>query len=171
MGGMIAQDFALRNLERLKSLVLLSTLARPDAWFKRLFEFRRDLIKAVGLEQHYRLFVMFIFSPLAFRRIPQQIAAIDAAVKANPPDTSAYLRQIDFCLAHETTHELHALDAPTLVITGSHDILTPPQLGRELAASIPGAQFHEFPLASHGLWLEYTQELVGLIARHVNAHC
>jgi 3-oxoadipate enol-lactonase len=162
MGGMIAQDFALRYPERLETLVLLSTLAAPDEWFTRLFQFRRDLIRSLGLREHYRIFVMFIFSPLAFRRIPDTIARLDAAVEESPPDEQAYLTQIDYCLAHDAAGELHALRVPTLVVTGSHDLLTPVPLGRELAAAVPGARFHEVEGASHGLWLEYPEELVAV---------
>jgi aminoacrylate hydrolase len=162
MGGMIAQDFAVRHPDRLESLVLLSTFAAPDAWFTRLFTFRRELIRSVGIREHYRLYVMFIFSPFAFRRIPETIARVDATVQANPPDEQAYLAQIDYCLAHDRTSALAELRVPTLVIVGSQDILTPPPLGRELAAAIPNARFHEVEGASHGLWLEYPGELVRL---------
>jgi pimeloyl-ACP methyl ester carboxylesterase len=170
MGGMIAQDFALRHPDRVKSLVLLSTFAKGDAWFTRLFHFRRDLIRAVGLQEHFRLFVMMIFSPHAFRAVPETVARIDGLVRERPPDERAYLRQIDFCLEHDTSSELPGLRLPTLVISGAHDLLTPPELGRELAAAIPGARYEEFPLASHGLWLEHPQELAALLDEHVRAN-
>jgi 3-oxoadipate enol-lactonase len=162
MGGMIAQDFALRRPSRVGSLVLLSTFASPDWWFRRLFEFRRDLIHTVGIEEHYRIFLMVLLSPLAFRKIPDQIEAIEASILANPPPTAGYLRQIDYCLQHDVRPELAKLRVPTLVIAGSHDFLTTAPLAAELAAAIPGARYHELRDASHGLWLEYPEELVTL---------
>ena len=160
MGGMIAQDFALRFPAMVKSLVLLSTFAAPDAWFTRLFQARRQLIESVGIAEHFRIYLMFVFSPLAFRTIPEAIARVEQALNQQPPDTAAYLRQIDYCLGHDASVELPAIEAPTLVISGTHDFLTPAALGTELAALIPNAEHREFEGASHGLWLESPQRLV-----------
>lgn len=160
MGGMISQDFVLREPDRVKSAVLLSTFAAPDEWFTRLFRFRRDLIHEMGIVEHFRVFLMFVFSPFAFRTIGDQIAQIETSLQQRPPDTQAYLRQIDYCLEHDVSRELSRVSKPTLVITGSHDFLTPVPLGKELAEAIPGAEFRVFDKASHGLWLEYSEDLV-----------
>ena len=161
MGGMISQDFVLRSPTRVKSMVLLSTFGAPDQWFTRLFQFRRDLIHEMGILKHFRVYLMFVFSPFAFREIPDQISRIETSLQQRPPDTAAYLRQIDYCLEHDVSRELGGVQAPTLVITGSHDFLTPVPLGRELADAIPEAEYQQFEGASHGLWLEYSEELVG----------
>lgn len=159
MGGMIAQDFAVRFPEMVKSLVLLSTFAEPDAWFTRLFEARRDLIERVGIVEHFRVYLMFIFSPQAFSRIPETIERVEQTFRRQPPDTAAYLRQIDYCLGHSASGELAAIQSPTHVISGTHDFLIPSALGAELAAVIPGAEHTEFEGASHGLWLEFPERL------------
>ena len=165
MGGMIAQDFAVHFPARVRSLVLLSTFSAPNQWFTRLFEARRDLIEKVGIADHFRVFLMFVFSPFAFRDIPDTITHIEESLEQSPPDTSAYLRQIDYCLAHDASDQLEGIRAPTLVITGTHDFTTPPDLGRELAARVPNARFVEFEDASHGLWLEFSDKLVEVCER------
>jgi pimeloyl-ACP methyl ester carboxylesterase len=38
---------------------------------------------------------------------------------------------------------------PTLVAAGEADLLTPPDLAREMAAGIPGAVLHLFPGCAH----------------------
>jgi 3-oxoadipate enol-lactonase len=162
MGGMIAQDLAVRFPAMVKSLVLLSTFAEPDAWFTRLFEARRQLIERVGIVEHFRIFLMFIFSPLAFRRIPETIDRVEQNFRQRPPDTAAYLRQIDYCLGHSASGELAAIETSTLVISGTHDFLIPSALAADLAAVIPGAEHSEFEGASHGLWLEYPERLAAV---------
>lgn len=42
---------------------------------------------------------------------------------------------------HDTFDRLHEIAAPTLVIAGAEDILTPPRYGRQVADLIPGAEF------------------------------
>ena len=54
---------------------------------------------------------------------------------------AAALRDMDL------REELSLIDVPTLVITGRFDPSTPPELGREIAAKIPGARCIELPLA------------------------
>ena len=159
MGGMISQDFAVHFPARLRSLVLLSTFGAPNRWFTRLFQARRDLIEKVGLIDHFRLFMMLVFWPFAFRDIPDTITRIEESLEQSPPDTPAYLRQIDYCLAHDASDQLGGIRAPALVITGTHDFITPPDLGRELAARVPSARFVELEGASHGLWLEFPDKL------------
>jgi 3-oxoadipate enol-lactonase len=41
--------------------------------------------------------------------------------------------------------ELHAIAAPTLVLSGANDLVTPSADGRALHAAIPGAMFREVP--------------------------
>jgi 3-oxoadipate enol-lactonase len=169
MGGMIAQDFVLRFPEMVRSLVFLSTFAAPDAWFTRLFRARRDLIEQIGISEHFRVYVMFIFSPIAFRTIPDTIARVEQALRERPPDEKAYLRQIDYCLAHDSTSQLGAISVPTRVISGTHDFLIPAVLGKELASLIPGAEYVELEAASHALWLEVPDRLVELIDELIRA--
>ena len=170
MGGMIAQDFVIRFPDMVRSLVLLSTFAAPDAWFTRLFRTRRDLIEQIGISEHFRVYVMFIFSPIAFRTIPDTIARVEQALRERPPHEKAYLRQIDYCLAHDSTNELGAISVPTWVISGTHDFLIPAALGKELAALIPGAEYVELEGASHALWLEAPDRLVELIDELIRTH-
>ena len=44
---------------------------------------------------------------------------------------------------------LHEIRIPTLVIAGEADAITPPGPAREMASSIPGAEFVEIPGAGH----------------------
>ncbi len=170
MGGMIAQEFSIRFPDRVGSLILLSTYMATDDWSRRLFEVRRTMIERLGLIEHFKLSIMFVFSPAAFRNIREQVRAIESALIDNPPDQRAYLRQVQYCLEHDTTDRLARITAPTLVVTGSHDILTSPLQGRELAGGIPGAEYREFPGASHGLWLEEGEAFAVLVKEFLAGH-
>jgi len=170
MGGMIGQEFAIRFPERVKSLVLASTYAACDAWSRRLFEVRRQMILELGLLDHFKLSIMFVFSPFAFRRMADEVAAIEASLTENPPDKKAYLRQMQFCMDHDTVDRLDQIKAPTLAVTGLHDILTSPIQGQELTEWIGGARYVEFPEASHGLIFEEVDEFSRLVREFVEEH-
>jgi len=62
---------------------------------------------------------------------------------------------------------LKAVKAPTLVIAGEQDLLTPPHLCAEVASAIPGARFEliEGPGSSHVLAIERPDDFNALVTR------
>lgn len=73
-------------------------------------------------------------------------------------------------------HELDALDLreglgrltmPTLVVTGTRDLLTPPSHARSLTELLPDARLQILPGAGHQLPIEYTAEFIDLVHAHV----
>ena len=63
------------------------------------------------------------------------------ASNPNPVQPDAYDRQAQAYLQFDALDRLGAIKAPTLVIVGEQDLLTPPWVAREVAAGIPGARF------------------------------
>ena len=168
MGGMIAQDFMIRNSSRIKSAVLFSTFARPDAWFTRLFEVRRELIEKIGFVEHFKLFQMFIFSPFSYRDYPERVRAVQETVARNPPKEDGYLRQVDYCSNHDVLDELAGIALPVLVVSGANDTLTPPYLGEDISKALPNAKYIEVQGASHGLVFERPEAVALVIDNFVN---
>jgi pimeloyl-ACP methyl ester carboxylesterase len=58
-----------------------------------------------------------------------------------PVEPDAYDRQAQAYLHFDALDRLGAIQAPTLVIGGEQDLLTPPWVAREVTAGIPGARF------------------------------
>jgi 3-oxoadipate enol-lactonase len=168
MGGMIAQDLAIRFPDRVRTLTLLSTYAAPDDWSRRLFEVRKMIIERIGLAEQFRLSILTVSSPLTFRSNPEVIASVEHALVDNLPDERAYLRQLEYCMNHDARDELRKIRIPTLVLTGSEDLLTSPFQGRELAAAIVGAEYREVQGRSHVLVFEDPDEVVAEVRRFIS---
>jgi pimeloyl-ACP methyl ester carboxylesterase len=164
MGGMIAQHLALEQPERVRTLTLVSTYAATDEWTARVLDERRWLIDQGGLAAQFRLSIFFVFSPQAFREMPDFIHGLETRLAAHPPDERAYRRQLEFCRNHDTAVRLGALRMPTLVVVGSHDVLTSPALARELAELVPGARYEEIAGASHGMIWEHSGRIADLLS-------
>jgi 3-oxoadipate enol-lactonase len=62
------------------------------------------------------------------------------ASNPNPIEPAAYDRQAQAYLHFDALDRLGGINAPTLVIIGEQDLLTPPWLAREVAGGIPGAR-------------------------------
>jgi 3-oxoadipate enol-lactonase len=143
MGGMIAQEFALRHRDRLDRLVLAGTGAAPArsavdpiqiwSWVKA-----NDATgKVFGGQQFVSLF------STAFLRNHEAVRETAELLASNPYPMSpeAYGRQADAYRQFDALDRLPAITSPTLIIVGEQDLLTPPWIAREVAEAIPGARF------------------------------
>lgn len=61
---------------------------------------------------------------------------------------------------------LGALKVPTLVIHGSIDPLVPPECGKDVAATVPGAKLLMIPDMGHAIPIPTWPEIIGAIAAH-----
>ena len=147
MGGMIAQEFALRHRDRLDRLVLAGTGAAPARsavdpihiwnWVKA----NNVTGEMFGGQQFVSLF------STAFLRNHQAVRDTAELLANNPHPMSpeAYGRQAAAYLQFDALDRLAAITAPTLVIVGEQDLLTPPWIAREVAQGITGARFEVIP--------------------------
>ena len=167
MGGMIAQEFALRHPNRLDRLVLTGTAAAPArsaadpiqiwSWVKA-----NDATGEIfGGQQFASLF------STAFLRNHQAVRDTAELLAGNPYPMSpeAYGRQADAYRHFDALDRLHRITAPTLVVVGEQDLLTPPWVVREVADAIPGARFEVIRGngSSHLLPLERPDEFNRLV--------
>jgi pimeloyl-ACP methyl ester carboxylesterase len=65
---------------------------------------------------------------------------------------------------------LPTLQVPTLVLHSKTDIQVPVELGRKLAAAIPGTKLIEYPTGDHYCWLGDTEAMHGDIEEFVTGH-
>jgi 3-oxoadipate enol-lactonase len=142
MGAMIGMEFALRHADRLDRLVLAGPGAAPARsavdpisvwnWVKA-----NDASGAVFGAQQFT----WLFSG-AFLRNQQAVQETIAVLASNPNpvDVEGYDRQARAYLEFDALDRLTGVRAPTLVIVGEQDLLTPPWVAQEVADGIPGAR-------------------------------
>jgi pimeloyl-ACP methyl ester carboxylesterase len=151
MGGMIAQELALHAPERVQSLHLGCTLARPDRFLRAVSASWRDIRERLDREATLRAIGPWLFAPLTYNERPDFVELVIQNALANPhPQTlTGFLRQGEAIQSHDTLERLATIRCPTLVSVGADDILLPPRFSRELTARIPGATLHVMPAAGH----------------------
>jgi 3-oxoadipate enol-lactonase len=77
---------------------------------------------------------------------PEAIASVRRMILDTPPQ--GYIACCEAIRDADLTAQASQVNAPTLVISGSHDPATPPEQGRLLASMIRGARYLELD-ASH----------------------
>jgi pimeloyl-ACP methyl ester carboxylesterase len=172
MGGMIGQEFAVRHPDRLDRLVLSGAGSAPARavfdpiriwnWVKS----HDDSGEAFAAQQFVWLFSTGFLRNRA--AVEQTLAML--ASNPNPMTPDAYARQATAYLQHDMLDRLSGIQAPTLVVGGEQDLLTPPWILQEVASAIPGAEFRMFrgDGASHLLPLERPLEFNQLVANFLS---
>jgi pimeloyl-ACP methyl ester carboxylesterase len=149
MGGMIAQELALRHPHRVRSLILGCTACGG----RESTPARREVIDALGVraattrEEAIRIMVPYIFDASTPRDLVEEDIAL--RMRTHVPN-EGYFAQLAAIRSWSGTHaRLATLDVPTLVIHGETDELVPAANGRVVAAAIPNASLVMLPNASH----------------------
>ncbi|MGW1886099.1 alpha/beta fold hydrolase [Streptomyces sp. NPDC001970] len=149
-GSAIAQELALRHPELVRSLVLMSTWARADAYFTSMTRFWHWLATDAPDERSMlEAFLLWIYTPRAHADGTVQRIIDEALAFPHPQSAEAFQRQLEPFMVHDTLDRLPGITAPTLVLAGELDRATPPRLGRVVADAIPGADYEVMPGEAH----------------------
>jgi pimeloyl-ACP methyl ester carboxylesterase len=156
MGGMVAQELALRHPDRVARLVLVGTWARPDAKRRMLLEQWRDLARADNtIQVIVRERLLWTLQDETLEQHDLIDSMIEFFEKDGAPFTNdLFARQCEACLAHDTADRLRGIPQRTLVLCGRRDALTPPPFHRELADEIPDAHLATMGYGGHIVMVE-----------------
>ena len=173
LGSAVAQELALAHPERVAALVLHCTWGRTNG-------FQRAMLSALGAPWKSGDLVTAL-GALGLAFSPELLDSPDFGALVEQmlplfPQTAVQIattaEQWDADLAHDALDRLSAITAPTLVIAGEQDLLTPPSQGRAVADLIPGARFELLtgPGSSHALALERMAEYLPLVLGFLDEH-
>ena len=143
LGGMIAQGLATKRLDLVRALILSNTAARignPGMWESRIAQIRETGLNAYADGAMERMFGRNWRDEPAMPRIRTMLTA------THPDGWTGCAATIAGTDLYTTTA---ALRLPALVIAGTEDGTTPPDLVRETAELIPGSQFQLIRNAGH----------------------
>jgi pimeloyl-ACP methyl ester carboxylesterase len=163
-GSVTAQWLALRHPDVVRSLVLVSTWARPDAFARSTMESLHWLVDAAPSERAM-LEAFFLWIYTARAHDDGTVAAIidDALAFPHPQAPEGFHRQLASWAAHDSFDRLPEIAVPTLVVAGDEDILTPARLGRVVAERIAGAELVVLPGEAHQPFQERPDEFNQLV--------
>lgn len=173
LGSAVAQELAINHPDQVLSLVLYATWARCDGFQTAILSALRYPY-AMGNAEVAGAAGGLAFSPETLNR--PDLEEFMAPVLAGSPHTELAMQttveQWDADLVHDTEDRLSSITAPTLVVVGEQDLLTPPWQSKKVAEAIPGAKYHLMTGSEtgHGLHLEQPAELAKLMSDFLSKH-
>ena len=164
MGGMIAQEIAIRHPERVQSLLLGCT--SYGGFFSRWPDFSRRP-KGVSWATkdtmtRERAIVPLLYADGTKRNLIEE----DLEIRSRCRWTRAgFMRQFGAILLWNSYRRLPRIRAKTLVVHGDQDRLIPLQNGRVIAQRIPGAELAVVPDAGHVMMTDQPELCINLALR------
>lgn len=175
IGGLVAQEIALRARHRVLSLALLCTFERgaqasrltPDViWI--------GLRTRIGSRKMRRRAFMEMILPADHlaatdhTTLATQLATLFGHDLADQP--AIVMKQLGAASRYDASARLHELAGlPTLVLSARHDRIALPAFGRALAARIPGARFVEIAEGGHAVTIQCADRVNAALAEHLAA--
>ncbi len=174
MGSIIAQQVALLYPERVKSVTLMCTWARCDAYAKSVFSHILQSKAHLKAEDFMEYIQLLIFDKRSWDNPEFHEALVDgrreASLSPNPQPLHGLVGQCAACTNHNTFDELSQLVAPTLVIGGESDVFTPRWMAEEVHAQIPNSTLHLYPRSGHAFHWENLEDFNERVAEHISSH-
>ncbi len=171
MGGMVAQELALRHPARLRTLTLGCTYpggpgsaSAPAATMQKLGAAMTSGDRELAIRAGYEC-----NTSEAFREDPANYEAFRAMALAAPARLPTIMLQMQAIAAFDVQSRLGQVAAPTLVIHGTEDQMLPASNGELIAERIPGAELQLWEGVGHVFWWEQPERAAAALKAHALA--
>jgi 3-oxoadipate enol-lactonase len=163
LGGMVGMCLAARVPGRVETLTLCCTGARllsREEWLERAALVRAEGTGVLVERQRERWFTAEFRDGEIARSYLDELAAIPV---------EGYARCCEAVGAFDFRDELGRIEAPTLVLVGQEDPVTPPEVVEQLSDGISGAETLVLPHAAHLANVEQPEAVAAAVLRHVES--
>jgi len=166
MGGMIAQELALARPQLVRSLALVSTLARADDWFRGTLEAFGLIRRQVPNTASFFEAILPWWVSYRFLEQPERATWLRWLLHQNPHDQrlDGFLRQLQAIGRHDAFDRLSSLRCPVLVLVGEDDSVAPVRYSRQLQERIHHSKLIIQPAVGHAPPIENPGHFNSIVA-------
>lgn len=165
LGGMVAQDAALKAPDLVRKLILAGTGPAGGEGISKVGAVSWPLIlKALLTFKDPKTYLFFTSTANGRRAAKDFVTRIKERKSGRDkgPTPRAFLRQLAAVQAwgRQAQQDLGRIKIPTLVANGDNDIMVPTPNSHDMARRIPGAELIIYPDAGHGGIFQYHEQFV-----------
>ena len=171
MGGRILQDFYARHPDRVATLVLCDTFPGFEESFtpEKRAEFVRlrkaPLVEGKEPKDIAPTIAKTLIGPKSPPAVFQRLVATMSALHKE-----SYIKTIEATTQYDRTADLPHIKAPTLLVFGADDRLTPPRIGERMAREIENSRLVVVPDAGHLPNIERPAEFNAAVLAFLRQH-
>jgi len=171
MGGLIAQELALRDPDRVRTLTLCTTYGGTGRYGAVRSRLLASAAMRAPFEEHVDMLLTLTLSE-GFYENQEGVDFIRNATLGHPHPQrpEGFARQAEAAGRHDVRDRLPSLSMPVHVLGAEHDILIPVWKSRELAELIPNATLTVIDNAPHGVNLERAEEFNRAVLEFLESH-
>jgi aminoacrylate hydrolase len=169
-GGAIAQVLAIEHPARLASIVIAASWTKADAYFRRLFALRKEILARLGPPSYLQASSLLLYPAFWITRNNEKLRQHEAQALATFSPPEVVMARIDAVLAFDRTADLARIRTPALVVAAQDDIVTPAYFSEELARLIPGAEAKFFAQGGHCFTQVMAREFNQAVLPFLEAH-
>jgi aminoacrylate hydrolase len=169
-GAAIAQILAIEHPQRLASVVISAGWTKADAYFRRLFMLRKEILARLGPAAYLQAATLFLYPPYWVAQNNEKLRQLEAQNLATFSAPEIVTSRIDAILAFDRTAELSRIKTPALIVGAQDDAITPHYFAEELARLIPGAEVKIFPQGGHCFTQVMSREFNNAVLPFLKAH-
>lgn len=173
MGGMIAQELALRSADRCQSLTLVATHGGAPVASLPTLRGMRLFVQGLfgGRSARMRSLPQLLYPAEFLESVGSDVMSSHLDVRlGHPPALRTVLGQLYAVWRHSTESRLSQIDTPTLLVRPGEDILIRPTQTDRLARRMPRAEVLRFEDAGHGVTFQKAAELNAALREHFARH-
>lgn len=156
MGGYIAQEIAIKNPERVKNLILISTAAYTTSRNKKLFGEFSDILKSEGYsEDWFKSFAEWLFTDeVQYDTSFVNLFVSNALKYPHLQKPSGFELQINALNSFDARSQLSLIKAKTFILSGREDILITPEESLFLSEKITDSTLQILNNIAHSIQVE-----------------
>lgn len=157
LGAMIALRFGLDRPEKASSLVLAGALLELPEEIQGDIKNTIQRVREEGLEPTAKMEeIKLAFAPQTIESRPE-ILGLHRGLSLSG-DPQGYIHQCEGLLNVSLKEKVKEIDIPTLLLVGSHDVITPLKLSREISKKIKESRIEVIADAGHMSMIERPQK-------------
>ena len=166
LGGLIAQYIGAEHGENIRNLVIGAAGYKLGEEGRRIVEGWRDNAESGDWDEVYIDAIETTYSNKYRQKIYGAVARMP--VEIFEPSPEEFVASCEACIEHDAGDVLDEIEARTLVIGGSDDVLFPDEVIEETARRIPEGELHVVEDAGHGAFEERKKEFDKEVGRFLS---